>query len=248
MSDIPRLSGLIFVGVLGCHVGPVLLAATDPDNKQDEGGSTPTKCHEGMVWVPAGMRPRLNGLVSRDSGAAACAGTDAVELAAFCLDINEVSVAEYARCVAVGRCPALACAATTDRVDVSVTCTTWAGAEAYCAWRGVRVPTRDEWLREATNGDDRLFPWGGDSAVLDLCTGRDDAQGPCVTRRLTGDVSAHGVRDMAANASEWASPGACMGDSWSHTNGSPRIQRYALACGVSSSPPSECGIRCAANP
>jgi len=101
-----------------------------------------------------------------------------IELPAFSIDRNEVSVAAYRRCVEGGGCsadgttmpfyqgeekPAFAWAcnwAKTGRESHPMNCVDWEQARSYCAWAGKRLPGEEEWEKAARGTDGRKFPWG----------------------------------------------------------------------------------------
>lgn len=86
-----------------------------------------------------------------------------------------------------------------------VTETTWAGALAYCVWRGARLPTEVEWEAAARGQTARPFPWGEamptpELAVIGLPSGTTVAVGsrPKV-------ATPEGLLDMAGSLLEWTS-------------------------------------------
>jgi serine/threonine-protein kinase len=82
----------------------------------------------------------------------------------FCMDANEVSVRQYARCVEAGACkePWKGDPYSTypSKLDMPVNLVSWPKALAYCEWRGERLPTEAEWEWAATGPEQSRYPWG----------------------------------------------------------------------------------------
>lgn len=152
-----------------------------------------------------------------------------VYLSPFLIDRFETTAAEYRGCVSAGVCDPTPLVAGDTRFigdDLPVVNVTWSDAQAYCAFRGKRLPTEAEWEKAARGDDGRRWPWGnidGDdranrgrllpeelrpagSSQLLLTTQTDDSDGsasltPPGTYRW--GRSPYGVEDMAGNVAEW---------------------------------------------
>jgi formylglycine-generating enzyme required for sulfatase activity len=115
-------------------------------------------CPAGGVWIPP---TSAEGFVMGKG----LKGEHRVVLThGFCMDANEVTVAEYTKCVEAGACkepwrgdpwstyPA--------KLEQPVNMVSWTKAHAYCAWAGERLPSEAEWEWAATGPDQTRYPWG----------------------------------------------------------------------------------------
>ncbi len=143
----------------------------------------------GAVCLPAG----LAGLgIDRGEAHFEERPPHAVRVHAFAIDRNEVNARQYLRCVSEGRCAAPSCELPRTHREPA-RCVAWADAQAYCTWRGGRLPSEVEWERAAAGllPDHRLYVWG--DAVPDGAVVRDETP--------------EGVRALAGGVAEWVLDG-----------------------------------------
>ncbi len=143
-----------------------------------------------------------------------------VTVAPFELDVTEVTLAAYSRCVASGKCTPAgthqywmnhqdqgespACNGNRpDRQNHPVNCVDWSQATAYCQFVGKRLPTRPEWEYAERGGPQDLpYPWGTALPENQLCwSGVTKREGTCPVRSFPAEV--FGLYDMAGNVLEW---------------------------------------------
>lgn len=153
----------------------------------------------------------------------------------FSIDITEVTVDAYRRCVEDA-----ACAVPDkkprelgdppcnwyerDRGNHPINCVSWYQADAYCKWAGKQLPTEEMWELAARGKTARMFPWGPGVPGARWGAPRDiheRLQGTCRTEDRSSDhdtipvgcaplgATPEGVLDLAANVMEWTASPSC---------------------------------------
>ncbi|MDD5224967.1 MAG: SUMF1/EgtB/PvdO family nonheme iron enzyme [bacterium] len=138
-------------------------------------------------------------------------------VAAFRMDINEITNAQYRACVDSGKCTVPVKSFSNARFSYfgnpnydkyPVIYVDWHQANAYCQWIGGRLPTEAEWEYAARGGlSGKRYPWGDNDPTCDLGAPNGAQYDSC----SPGDTLAagsftpngYGLYDLAGNAWEW---------------------------------------------
>ena len=99
--------------------------------------------------------------------------------------------------------------------DNPMNCVTAAAAEAYCRFRGRRLPTEAEWEFAARGTAGRTYPWGNEApgcnrSCIDRngkCYESDDGATTCAVQLRPKDRTPEGIYDMGGNVAEWTADG-----------------------------------------
>ncbi|MCB9569362.1 MAG: SUMF1/EgtB/PvdO family nonheme iron enzyme [Myxococcales bacterium] len=147
----------------------------------------PPPCPEGMAYIEGGTF--FMGTDADNPVLALARPAHKVEVAPYCLDITEVTVAAYRECSNEGKCKRayrdafwprgktptkewerlrsahdpLCNERYDDRNAHPINCVTWKQANDYCAEIGKRLPTEAEWEFAARGSDGRVYPWGDET-------------------------------------------------------------------------------------
>jgi formylglycine-generating enzyme required for sulfatase activity len=172
-----------------------------------------------MVHVPAG--PFVMGA---DSGATNQQPVRTVALDSFLIDVYEVTNARFAdflnsegpedptgtpyinlagRVVRVVETDGRFEPASLSDSGTPVVHVTWVGAQAYCTWASMRLPSEAEWEKSARGTDGRLYPWGNEAPTGGFLNYNKNVGMPTEIGSYPRGVSPYGALDMAGNVFEW---------------------------------------------
>jgi formylglycine-generating enzyme required for sulfatase activity len=198
---------VLALAVGGCR-GSVLSVAS-AEAAETNGGQKPND----MVVIPAGKFTMGCDFKKDEDCSSRESPAHEVDLNAFYIDVQEVSVGEYLACAKAGACTDIKNASdpncTTSHNDplLPLDCVSQVQAAKFCAWTGKRLPTEAEWEKAARGTDRRRYAWGNTPAPSCENVG---IWGPAPCTRATPrhrgtfplDRSPFGVRDMSGGVSE----------------------------------------------
>lgn len=168
---------------------------------------------DGMVLIPAGEfimgASAEDGLIGIDVGVDQTPRHQ-VYLKSYFIDQYEATIGEYRRYIAeTGARPPEIWKPFPGRLEpkdaYALFDISYPDAEAYCRWKGKRLPTEAEWEKAAKGTDGRKWPWGDDlskGATNTLGSGPNWVAPP---GSFLKDVSPYGLYDMGGNVMEWTS-------------------------------------------
>ena len=177
--------------------------ATIPSEIQDE-KNVP------MILIPAGEFT----MGSDSTGDASSRPAHEVNVDAFYIDKYEVTNEMYDACSYQVECRRPLNPGSVTRTtyfsnpvfaNYPVLYVDWKMANAYCEWRGARLPTEAEWEKAARGTDERTYPWGNDEIDCSLANSAGCVGDTTPVDQHVNGLSPYGLYGMAGNVWEWTS-------------------------------------------
>lgn len=200
------LTSLPIMGILNTPK-PVIQEPGVPTEQVDVASLNATPVAEEMVEIPAG--PFVRGT---NAGGFNEQPERVIEVDAFVIDRFEVTNHQYQAFVAATghrkAAPPSRYAknvAKMSGINQPVTYVSWNDAEAFCQWKGKRLPTEAEWEKAMRGVDGRLWPWGNEADFLsaNLGSANDGFEATAPVGSFKRDQSPFGIYDGAGNIMEW---------------------------------------------
>lgn len=161
-----------------------------------------TRKYPGMIYIPAGVVT-----VGSQTGDPCEMPPHRVTVEPFYIGKYEVTNEEYHEFVVeTGRESPSHWVGNTIPPGLEKHPVTWISfedAEAYCLWKGGRLPTEAEWERAARGGTQRAYPWGNEFDPNRANTWQSGRRGTAPAGSYPLGASPFGVEDMAGNVFEW---------------------------------------------
>ena len=128
-----------------------------------------------------------------------------VMLDAFYIDPHEVTHANYTKYAkATGAKPSRFA----DDPDFNgprqpVVGVSWKEAQAYCKWKGGRLPTEAEWEKASRGKRSVKYPWGNEPPDATKLNYNDEAKKTVPVGSYEAGKSDYGIYDLSGNVAEW---------------------------------------------
>jgi formylglycine-generating enzyme required for sulfatase activity len=174
-----------------------------------------------MACVPGGAFVR-----GSNSGPENARPEGVVWVQTFYMDVQEVTISDYGKCVKAGKCPKSGPKYVDfDHPQQPINGVSWYDAKTYCEAQGKQLPTEAQWEKAARGDDGRLYPWGNEPCTCERAIIMDKSGRGCgVPKRGKNPekgkpwkvgsrpATLHGLHDMAGNSWEWVADWAS--ESW----------------------------------
>jgi formylglycine-generating enzyme required for sulfatase activity len=135
-----------------------------------------------------------------------------VYLDGFWIDQTEVTNAQYAMCVADGKCTPPPWKGSEKHwkyygnpqfANYPVVNVLWNDAQNYCGWARQRLPSEAEWEKAARGTDGRIYPWGNALPNQKKLNYNKNQGDTTPVGSYPSGASPYGALDMAGNVYEW---------------------------------------------